>query len=416
VLQIEWRRIGWAVVAVACIATGPPILVAQEGRSARVPEDSVAEQELEFGDGAARLHGTVFLPASPGPGPGAVILGGSDRGARGSGKRRLARHLAGLGVASLIYDSPGTGRSTGNALLQTREDRVQEALVAARFLRSRERLDPERVGLCGGSEGAGVALLAAARDARTAFVVAMSGGLGLAPLEIGRHRIETLGRERGLSAGDVARALVLQEILLAVMTGEDLADRQAVLAAVAPWNDERWESLVALAGGTQGDRSKQQIEDCLCSLRRLLTSWRAEPWFKVAVVDAGSFARFLALDAERFSALLTRTRTDYDDRQRNTAAWQELDRIRCPVLAVWGEKDRFVPPERSAAWLREHLSGSPDRDVTIAVVPGANHFLMLETAGASGGDRYPDLLGIWLRRQVHAHDRVAEPEEKARGK
>jgi dipeptidyl aminopeptidase/acylaminoacyl peptidase len=146
--------------------------------------------EVEFLDGQTRLAGTLYQPESDTARPALALLGGSDRGPRGRMKDQLARAFSGGGVAVLTYDSPGTGRSGGCALFQTRRDRAREGLAAVRFLRSFDGIDPGRVGICGGSEGAGVALLAAGMDPDIAFAIAISGAFGMSSMDISRYRIE----------------------------------------------------------------------------------------------------------------------------------------------------------------------------------------------------------------------------------
>jgi hypothetical protein len=81
--------------------------------------------------GQTTLAGTLFWPTATADCPAVVILAGSDRSKRGPLRTSIAKHLAAHNVAALVYDSPGTGASTGNAVLQTRrEKRAIEALAA----------------------------------------------------------------------------------------------------------------------------------------------------------------------------------------------------------------------------------------------------------------------------------------------
>ncbi len=70
-------------------------------------------------------------------------------------------------ITALIYDPAGSGQSTGNAPLQTRIARAEEAIAAVQCLRNETRMRPDQVGISGISEGALVTMLAAARDQRT---------------------------------------------------------------------------------------------------------------------------------------------------------------------------------------------------------------------------------------------------------
>ena len=153
---------------------------------------SLIHRELSFYSGKDLLRGTLFRPAKGSAIGAVVILGGSERSARNPYKKLIAENFAKNGLAALIYDSPGTGQSEGNALIQTKADRVMETIAAMRFLRSQKGIRPKKVGVWGISEGGSIALLAAAKDNETAFCIAASSALGVSPLEISRYRIEVL--------------------------------------------------------------------------------------------------------------------------------------------------------------------------------------------------------------------------------
>jgi pimeloyl-ACP methyl ester carboxylesterase len=54
----------------------------------------------------------------------------------------------------------------------------------------------------------------------------------------------------------------------------------------------------------------------------------------------------------------------------------ELDRISCPVLVVWGEKDRILPLDRHAGRFREEIPG-----VQFRAIPGIGHTPMWDAPG-----------------------------------
>lgn len=359
----------------------------------------VSESEVEFRDGATHLAGTILLPRTPGPHPAVVVLGGSDRSTRGPAKEHLARALAGGGVAALIYDSPGTGRSSGNALFQTRADRAREGVAAMEYLRSMDQVEPARVGICGGSEGAGVALMAATLDSATAFAIAISGGFGLTMMELSRYRIDAMGLRRGLSDEDILRAHALEEILYALLTGQDVVEWRLVRAKTARWKGEPWDKLIGVVESCRGDLSDPQKEEVWSRLKGILRDWMIEPWFDVAVPDRGNLERVLAMNATMFFAFLTRS-------PLATGAWyvspEELDLltgVRCPVLAVWGEEDDYLPPHRSAAWLGSILEHAGNDDVILRILPKADHSMRNDRTSAFA-EGYPELLVEWLGKRM----------------
>jgi len=360
---------------------------------------AVSVIEVEFLDGATRLAGTLLLPASAGPHAAVVLLGGSDRGARGPGKDHLAKTFAEGGLAALTYDSPGTGRSTGNALIQTRLDRAREGVAAMEFLRSMDEVDPTQVGICGGSEGAGVALMAAALDRAAAFSIVISGGFGLTMMELSRYRIDAMGLRRGLSDDDIHRAHALEEILYALLTNQDVVEWRLVRARTDRWQDEPWDKLIGVVESCRGDLSDTQKQEAWTSLKGILQDWRSEPWFEVAVPDRGNLERLLAMDATMFFAFLTRSPLAAGAWYVSPEELNLLTEVRCPVLGLWGQEDDYLPPHRSAAWLRAILEDVGNDDVTLRILPGANHSIWNDRTSAFA-EGYPELLVDWLEERM----------------
>jgi len=390
----------WKAAALACALL---LGRAAVGEIPASPERTAFEQvvsstEVEFRNGTTTLRGTVVRPEAAGSGPGVVILGGSEREARNDIKRRFASKFAESGLSALIYDSPGTGASTGNALLQTKNDRIVEALAAVRFLRGRQGVDPDRVGLWGISEGAGIALLAAAGDPRIAFAIPVSSALGNAPMEISRFRIEMSGHENRVSSEGIARALVLEEILYDLFSGAGLAEWRLIGMKVRNWPDEPWRELIEAVKGCRRDAPAAEREKAKDLLIRSLESWKGTNWFPLAIPDVALFDRMAALDAGPFFAFLDNNPWAKGDWLDHLRARNDLSTLRCPVLAVWGENDRFLPPHRSAAVLKRLLAGV-GIDLTIEIIPGAGH-IMTRAGENEVAPEYDKIVAAWLSSKI----------------
>ena len=52
-----------------------------------------------------------------------------------------------------------------------------------------------------------------------------------------------------------------------------------------------------------------------------------------------------------------------------------LTRVRCPVLAVFGENDQNLPARKSAELYEQYLAQAGNRDVETVVFPGVSHSL-----------------------------------------
>ncbi len=127
----------------------------------------VRKYNVRFGkDG--RLHGRLLLPDTAYPMPGAILCHGlgSGLGAVSSSAASIARR----GIAALIFDFRGHGRSKG--IFDGGE--VEDVVEAYRWLAQHEGISRERIALIGHSMGARAAILAACQIDSTRAVVALS--------------------------------------------------------------------------------------------------------------------------------------------------------------------------------------------------------------------------------------------------
>jgi len=59
-----------------------------------------------------------------------------------------------------------------------------------------------------------------------------------------------------------------------------------------------------------------------------------------------------------------------------------LEKVKCPVLAICGEKDTQVDPKLNLPPIEAALKTAGNRDVTIKELPGLNHLLQACKTGA----------------------------------
>ena len=158
--------------------------------------------------------------------PAVVLIAGSgeiDRDGTAFGipiLGQLAGSLADAGFLVLRFDKRGVGQSGGRAESATLPDYAEDVLAIVRDLRKRKDVDDKRVALVGHSEGAAVALLAAARTKDIAAVVSIAGpGTTGSELILAqqRHALSRLA----LPDDEKQKRMALQtQIMNAVLTGE----------------------------------------------------------------------------------------------------------------------------------------------------------------------------------------------------
>ncbi|HYI14283.1 MAG TPA: alpha/beta fold hydrolase [Thermomicrobiales bacterium] len=274
------------------------------------------EMQVQCGD--ALLAGTLHLPDSDGPHPAIVMLQGSGTTNRDAEGYFLPfrEQFLGRGVAALSWDRPGVGESSGDWRQQTLYDRADEALDAIAWLRSRPEIDPARVGIWGHSQGGWIGPLAASQAPDVAFLIVNSGpGIGMPEQNL--YGIEHVLRRDGASEEDIAQALAFMNAL------NDAASQQVSYEQVVT-------NLLEPARGTPAESYFGELSE--------------QDW------------PFFVLNAQR----------PYDP-------VPSLERITCPVLALFGERDPLVPAAESAAIFERAFAVAGNADVTIHVFPDADH-------------------------------------------
>ena len=86
-----------------------------------------------------------------------------------------------------------------------------------------------------------------------------------------------------------------------------------------------------------------------------------------------------------------------------------LAKVRCPVLALVGEKDLQVPPKENLSEIEKVLKASGNSRVTIKELPGLNHLFQTCKTGAPAEYAQIEetiapsaltLIGDWVREQA----------------
>jgi pimeloyl-ACP methyl ester carboxylesterase len=286
------------------------------------------QQEVQFRCGDNLLAGVLILPAAPGPHPAVAFVYGSnpaDRTYSGSGPL-LWEHFARHGFACLAWDKPSVGRSTGDFYTHTFQDRADEALAAVRFLRGRSDIRSGQVGLWGHSQGGTVAPLAASQSTEVAFIIEVGGFQGPC-WQQDLYRVEAELRADGFPAADIDKAVRFARKRMDLIRGKG-----------------PFEEL---------DRAHAAVEKL--------------PWFPYV----GRCYRRLFYSA--------RLLVQFDP----GPAWEK---VRCPVLAIYGDRDRSAPVAESIRIIRRGLAKGGNRDVTVKVFDGADHSIRTsETGGRNEG-------------------------------
>ena len=274
-------------------------------------EEVVFENEKH----GVRLAGTLTLPLAKGPFP-AVLLctetGPQDRDGTVFGHKPfllVADYLTRLGIAVLRVDDRGVGKSTGSFSEATSEDFAADALVGIEYLKTRKEIAPEKIGLLGHGEGGLIAPIVAAQSRDVAFVVMMAGpGLKGDQLVIGAGGIESEAEW----IGDELKA-------------QNRAAQERIFAIIKQEQDR----------GVAATRIRKEAEVFSDLAARIKAESTASKRKKAAVLAAAIESQAALFLSPWFRFYLT-----YDPQIT-------LMKVKCPVLAVNGEKDFKFPPKRT---------------------------------------------------------------------
>jgi hypothetical protein len=382
--------IGAALISLLAISGCQPARPTSAPTPAPTASAPWTEEEITFASGPNELYGILTLPIAGGPHRAIVLISGSvhpETGTRDGVSSGLhIQHAARLvreGFAVLRYDPPGVGRSKGARGFESLDSRAEEAVAAARYLRSRPDIQPDRVGLWGVSQGGWVISMAAA-DApqEIAFIISASGS-GVSVAEEQVYGVEAQTRATGVSEEDVAKAVLFARLLvdwqLTRPIFREVNEADAGRLGNGPWND--FQRLVYEPGSLTPAESLQRGIVILESIKDQF--WARALYLKeLYLPELKSIApdQLLAARAAADQSLLTDPK-DY------------LTRVRCPVLAFFGEDDQNLPAKKSAALFEQYLTQAGNRDFEIVMFPGVGHSL-----GNFSPDYWEALSG-WLKRR-----------------
>lgn len=257
---------------------------------------------------------SIFTPTGNGPFPAVLIARGAGNLDR-SINYTEAEIFASYGIASLVYDNYGTGKTNGDPRTKDFEDKQNLAIELYKYLQGHAKIQADRIGLMGGSQGARIAAMAASKGTKPAFLI-----LRAHPMETRKdqqlYAIGAFLRQRNVTEEHIVQALHLWERYF------DLASREEI---------------------------DQQYVDAVAKMRS------AHPDLMLPAAPGNQAPPFAWPD------------DIYD------ATKDYLTSVHCPVLSEHGVDDDRVPPQKSIHFLKEGLSQAGNDALTVILYPNANH-------------------------------------------
>lgn len=341
-----------------------------------------SEELISFTDGRNQLSGILTKPLKHGPYPAIVILHGSERkGVDYPFYNDHSQNLVESNYSVLRYDSPGVGKSTGSTLGENLEERAREAVSAVEYLQSRNDIVPSQVGLWGHSQGGWVCQKSAAMSSEVAFIIPVSGpGVTVEAQEV--YRVEMQSRGAGFTDEDVCKAVLMRRLMVDLILSEPRYQALNVEDSES-FGDSLWTELMELVYG-----SNVSSENELRSVIEVFEATKDAPWAQFLYLEQ-ILQSFRELPSEQwihikagYSKLLVEDPAD------------SLSKVTVPVLAVFGEMDKYLPVEKSIELYRRYLTEAGNKDYSFKVFPGADHSIKVAGEYAVG---YFEAMRSWLK-------------------
>jgi pimeloyl-ACP methyl ester carboxylesterase len=290
------------------------------------------------------LAGTLTLPESTGPYPAVLLLSGSgpnDRDQLIWGHRLflvLADYLTRQGIAVLRYDDRGVGRSTGDYDKGTFDDFKRDALAGVEYLKTLPQINVKKIGLIGHSEGAAIGPMAASESPDVAFTVLMAAP-GLSDFDGLLKQFADSYRANGASEKAISvKSSILRKIFYTIRHEDDLNAARTKIKNILQ------KSKPELAKLSADEKRKIELE----SADTYEFDWMLSPGFRSVL---------------RYNPEET------------------LMKVKCPVLAMNGDKDKQVAKENLKG-VEAALKAGGNQQYTIKEFAGLNHLFQTAKTGS----------------------------------
>ena len=179
---------------------------------------------------AARMPAVILLPGSGVADRDGVVMGVPTLA-------QLAGAMADAGMLAVRYDKRGFGQSGGRAESAGIQDYAEDVRTVVRWLLQRKDIDPKRIAVVGHSEGAWVALLAAAREKRISAVASIAGPATTGAQLVLEQQQRALDQMKLTPEEREKKVAMQKQIQSAVVTGKgwELIPQEERRAADTPW-------------------------------------------------------------------------------------------------------------------------------------------------------------------------------------
>lgn len=266
--------------------------------------------------------------------PAVILISGSgqqDRNSEIFGHKPfwvIADYLTQNGIGVLRIDDRGVGKSGGNPATSTSYDFATDIEAAVTFIKTKKGVNPKKIGLIGHSEGGMIAPIVASKDKKINFIILLAGP-GIPCDELLLEQTYLLGKTSGMSESELENIRKINQSVYSIAKSNktDTEARKALETVFSSLYSENPEFTTSSAA-EKIQILNQQIDPVLT------------PWFRY-------FVRF---EPKHY-----------------------LEKVKCPVLVLNGEKDLQVAPKTNMEGIKNALIKARNKNVTLKEYPNLNH-------------------------------------------
>jgi pimeloyl-ACP methyl ester carboxylesterase len=294
--------------------------------------------EYDNADKTVHLAGTFTYPKTKGPFVTLLMITGSgqqDRDETLLGHKPflvIADYLTKKGFAVLRVDDRGMGKSKGQILKATSADFAEDAITSIQYLLTRSEVNKKKIGVIGHSEGGLIAPMVYTKWLQLAFIISLAGtGVSGAEVLLKQQTDPVKGVVN--NAAFDAYYLLTQQTLSAIHdnpTEPDSAILNKVKEIYRDWKNNKPDSVLV---PLHADKATPEMYEMQIKHELI-------PWWKY----------FISTEPSIF--------------------WEK---VKCPVLALNGEKDIQVYPQQNLTAITSALKKAGNKKVTPKILPGLNH-------------------------------------------
>jgi len=325
---------------------------AKNSKEKKYQEKFIIEERIEFLSQNDTIVGYLSKPEGIKQFPVVVVTHSASHGHHDNYiYNHLEEHLTNIGIGVFTYDRRGSGESTGDFNTASLETLAKDALNAIKKLKTRSDIDKEKIGLFGISQGGWISPLAFSIDSKDISFMILVSSSGVSPAKQMEYSAVSTLKINGYSNEIIETAKHLRKITNEYYRGNR-------------------------------DRETTQTE---------IDTYREKPWFQDVYLP---WRGNLPEDVK-----ITKWIHEMDFNPL-----EYFETVTVPILLLYGETDRWVPPNRSIKVWEKALNKVRNTQFEIHRIKKSGHMMILNEDNNPTQEiisvEYSKILTVWSKRNI----------------